>query len=150
MGRSSDFCEDRLNERWSMMKKLISVVGAILIEEGKILVAQRGPGRALENLWEFPGGKIEPNETPKAALEREIKEELRIDVKVEEQPFERTRYEYDFGIVELTTYRCYVHQGRPTLTEHVALQWLRPDELDTVEFAPADIPAVKKLQRQGV
>ncbi|MGX7329448.1 (deoxy)nucleoside triphosphate pyrophosphohydrolase [Enterococcus bulliens] len=132
------------------MEKIISVVGAILIEDGKILIAQRGPGRALANLWEFPGGKIEKHETAREALVRELNEELNITVQVEEDLFDHTRYVYDFGIVELTTYRCQLVKGIPRLTEHVAIKWVEPHELDPDVFAPADIPAVEKLKVQGV
>lgn len=133
-----------------MMEKVIKVVGAILIEEGKILIAQRVPGRSLENMWEFPGGKIEMHETPREALIREIIEELKIQVQVEEEVFECTRYAYDFGTVELTTYRCQLIAGTPMLMEHTAIDWVTPEELDQFVFAPADIPAVEKLKAQGV
>lgn len=81
------------------MKKEINVVGAIIIKNGKILCAQRGESKALAYLWEFPGGKIEKGETPRQALKRELVEELNIEVSVEQNQFEQTTYEYDFGIV---------------------------------------------------
>ena len=84
--------------------KQINVVGAILVQDGKILCAQRGPGRALENLWEFPGGKIEPGETPREALKRELTEELKIVVSVAEEAFESASHVYTFGQVNLTTF----------------------------------------------
>lgn len=130
------------------MKKEINVVGAIIIQEGKILCAQRGNTKSLPGLWEFPGGKIERNETPRAALARELSEELLVKVSVEESLFEKTSYEYDFGIVHLTTFICSLVEGTPQLTEHVAIKWLLPAELFQVEWAPADIPAVEKLIQQ--
>lgn len=104
------------------------VVGAIIVDNNnKIFCAQRGPGRTLENLWEFPGGKIE------------------------EVVFERTQFEYDFGIVDLSTFICHLQNGKqPILSEHIASKWLSIKELETLDWAPADEPAVKKLMRVGV
>ena len=130
------------------MKKEINVVGAIIIKDGKILCAQRGNTKALASLWEFPGGKIEEGETPREALERELVEELRIEVAVAKTDFEQTSYEYDFGQVNLTTFLCTLTKGTPQLTEHTAIQWLKPSELASLEWAPADIPAVEKLMKQ--
>ena len=128
------------------MKKQINVVGAILMKEGKILCAQRSEQMSLGLMWEFPGGKIEPGETPQAALKRELNEELLIEVHVEDTLFKTTTYEYDFGIVTLTTFVCQLISGTPQLTEHAAIKWLSPDELTTLNWAPADIPAVEKLR----
>lgn len=127
------------------MKKEIHVVGAIIIKNGKVLCCQRGPERSLANLWEFPGGKIEKNETKVQALRRELIEELRIQVSIQEEAFEFCRYEYDFGFVNLTTFICRLDEGEPQLTEHIQVKWLLPSELETVEWAPADIPTVEKL-----
>ena len=128
----------------NLLKK-INVVGAILIENGKILCAQRGEGKSLAYLWEFPGGKIETGETPQEALIRELQEELMIEVEVQSEKFEETSYQYDFGIVNLTTFICFLKSGTPQLTEHIAVEWLAPKELTTLEWAPADIPSVEKL-----
>ena len=126
------------------MKKNIHVVGAVIIEHGKILCAQRGPSKSLPLKWEFPGGKIEAGETPQEALSREIKEEMQCIVEIGDR-VEHTVYEYDFGIVHLTTYYCRLIDGRPVLTEHVAMKWLAPDELKSLDWAPADIPAIETL-----
>ena len=128
----------------NLLKK-INVVGAILVENGKILCAQRGEGKSLAYLWEFPGVKIETGETPQEALIRELQEELMIEVEVEFEKFEETSYQYDFGIVNLTTFICFLKSGTPQLTEHIAVEWLVPKELNKLEWAPADIPAVEKL-----
>ncbi|MCC5893916.1 MAG: (deoxy)nucleoside triphosphate pyrophosphohydrolase [Alkalibacterium sp.] len=130
--------------------KNIYVVGAIIVEDGKVLCAQRGDKKALANLWEFPGGKIERNETPQEALMREIAEELLIEVEVQAGVFEETSYEYDFGRVHLTTFICLLKNGRPKLTEHHQVKWLEPVHLNSIEWAPADIPAVDKLMKEGV
>lgn len=128
------------------MKKQIYVVGAIISHQGKVLCAQRGPGRALANLWEFPGGKIEENESPIDALKRELSEELLVTVDVATAPFESTTYDYDFGTVHLTTFICHLLDGLPKLTEHIDIKWLPVEELDSLEWAPADVPAVRKLK----
>lgn len=126
------------------MKKEIHVVGAVLSLDDKILCAQRGPGKSLAYLWEFPGGKIESNETEKEALEREIREELRCNIKVNEK-ITTTRYEYDFGFVNLTTFHCKLIAGIPLLTEHIDVKWLPVQELNTLDWAPADIPTIEIL-----
>ena len=132
------------------MKKEINVVGAIIIKDKKILCCQRGPGRALANLWEFPGGKIEEDELKVQALKREIKEELKVQVDIVEEEFAFCRYEYDFGYVNLTTFICYLKSGEPQLTEHLQVKWLQAEELNSLEWAPADIPTVDKLMNEEI
>lgn len=126
------------------MKKQINVVGAVIVRDGEILCAQRGPG-ALQGMWEFPGGKIELGETPEGALEREIDEELMCRVEVGDH-VETTTHEYDFGVVTLTTFYCYLIAGEPKLTEHSAVEWRAPHDLEALEWAPADVPAVRRIQ----
>lgn len=128
--------------------KQIKVVGAIIIKEDRILCAQRGETKTLANLWEFPGGKIEIGETPQQALARELKEELVIEVDIQSEKFEETSYTYDFGLVNLTTYICLLRRGEPQLTEHIEVKWLKPAELNSLDWAPADIPAVEKLMKE--
>ena len=128
------------------MKKNIHVVGAVIIENEKILCAQRGPDKSLPLLWEFPGGKIEADETPQSALKREIEEEMHCKIEVGEQ-VEHTVHEYDFGIVHLTTFYCKLVEGTPVLTEHVAIEWLPAHELKQLEWAPADVPAIEKITK---
>lgn len=125
-----------------MSLKQINVVGAVIDQDGRILCARRGPGGSLGGMWEFPGGKIENGESPRDALIREIDEELHCEIAVGEM-VTTTRHEYDFGVVTLTTFWCELVAGTPTLTEHAEVRWLRPDELDQVEWAPADVPAVE-------
>jgi 8-oxo-dGTP diphosphatase len=126
------------------MKKNIYVVGAVIVENGKVLCAQRGPAKSLPFKWEFPGGKIEVGESPQEALRREINEEMRCEIEIGEQ-VEDTVYEYDFGLVHLKTFYCKLTAGEPILTEHVSIQWLSPNELRSLDWAPADIPAIETL-----
>lgn len=128
------------------MKKNIYVVGAVIVESGKIFCAQRGKDKSLPEMWEFPGGKIEEDETPEEALKREILEEMQCEIEVGKM-LEHTIYEYDFGIVHLTTYYSRIISGKPVLTEHIQAKWLEPKELHTLEWAPADIPAIDKLAK---
>jgi 8-oxo-dGTP diphosphatase len=127
------------------MKKNIHVVGAVIWRDGKILCAQRGATKTLAYKWEFPGGKIERGESLEEALIREIQEEMNCDIDVGEQ-VEHTVHEYEFGIVHLTTFHCELVNGNLKLTEHIDIKWLEPKDLHTLDWAPADIPAIQKLQ----
>jgi len=128
------------------MKKDIHVVGAIIQRDGKILCAQRGDKKTLAYKWEFPGGKIEQGESPEAALKRELQEEMACEIAVGEQA-DHTVYEYDFGIVHLTTFFCTLVKGEPQLSEHVAMKWLKPADIASLDWAPADIPVIEKLSK---
>lgn len=130
--------------RGNQEKKSINVVGAVIVHNGKVLCAQRGPG-ALAGMWEFPGGKVELGETAREALSREIDEELACSVKVGDE-VTTTTYEYDFAIVTLTTFYCDLLGGEPTLTEHSAVTWESPSDMHRLGWAPADIPAVEIIQ----
>ena len=94
------------------MKKQIDVVGAVIVQDGKVLCAQRGPDGSLPYKWEFPGGKVENGESSRDALKREIDEELKCIVKVGEQ-VESTTHDYDFATITLTTFYCELLDGRP-------------------------------------
>ena len=126
-------------------KRRINVVGAVIIRDGLILCARRSNRMSLPGMWEFPGGKIEVGESPQEALRRELQEELQCDAQVGDQ-LEVTTHEYDFGIVTLTTFYCQLLNGEPLLTEHSAIRWMPPSDLGSVEWAPADRPAVARLQ----
>jgi 8-oxo-dGTP diphosphatase len=128
------------------LKKRIAVVGAVLIRGQMILAAQRSSTMSLAGMWEFPGGKIEPNESPKEALLRELKEELLCTAEIGEH-IQTTEYEYEFGIVVLTTYYCSLKGDEPRLTEHSEIRWIHVTKLDQLNWAPADIPAVEKVMR---
>lgn len=128
------------------MKKNIYVVGAVIKENEKILCAQRGATKVLAYKWEFPGGKIEDGESPQDALIREIQEEMHCKIKIGDQ-VDHTVYEYDFGIVHLTTFLCELEGGQPVLTEHNAIKWLKLKELSSLDWAPADLPTIEKLSK---
>ncbi|MGN7400955.1 (deoxy)nucleoside triphosphate pyrophosphohydrolase [Cytobacillus praedii] len=126
------------------MKKDIYVVGAVIIEKGKVLCAQRGQDEILPYKWEFPGGKIEAGETPQEAVKREIKEELLCHIEIGKE-IDHTIYEYDFGTVHLSTFFCKLIEGEPQLTEHLEIKWVEPNKLESLDWAPADLPTVNKL-----
>lgn len=130
------------------MRRQINVVGAVIVRGGAILCAQRGPAGSLPGYWEFPGGKIELGETARAALEREIVEELKCVVNVGDE-VTTTKHAYDFGDVTLTTFWCQLVSGAPSLTEHVEMRWLAPNDLGTLAWAPADIPAMRMIEAGG-
>ena len=123
--------------------KRIEVVAAIIHHEGKYLATQRGYGE-FKGWWEFPGGKIEPEESHHEALVREIREELRMGIDVDK--FLCTT-EYDYPTFHLTMhcYLCHITEGTPTLTEHLAARWLSPTELRSVQWLPADVEVVSLL-----
>ena len=126
-------------------KKSLSVVGAAIVSNGRVLCARRGPGRQLEGKWEFPGGKIEPHETAREALHREIEEELLCEVDVEGEVC-TTRHEYDFAVITLTTFVCHlIGANPPHITEHEEIRWLLPEEMPKLDWAPADQEAVAKI-----
>ena len=126
------------------MKKKIEVVGAVIFSGDKILCDQRSNNMSLPLKWEFPGGKVEENESELSALHREIKEEMLCDIKIGEK-ITATVYEYDFGIVHLHTYKCTLQKQLPNLIEHQKLKLLQSYELEQLDWAPADIPTVKIL-----
>ena len=123
---------------------IVSVVGAALLRDGRVLASRRtGPPR-LAGLWEFPGGKVEPGETDHEALERELAEELGVTCVVGE------RLGGDLQIGETAVLRVYVCRdvvGEPRLVDHDEHRWLAVDELDDVPWIPADAPLVEELRQ---
>jgi len=121
------------------------VAGVIRDENGKILITQRNLKKAQGGLWEFPGGKIEPNETKENAIVREIKEELEIDIQVENYLAEKV-FNYPEKEINLIALECKKINGDIKLLEHEDYRWVTNKELDNFEFAPADIFIVEKLK----
>ena len=125
-------------------RKKIEVVAAIIRDGGRIFATQRGYGEFKDG-WEFPGGKIEPGETPQQALVREIREEL--DTEIEMGELLQT-VEYDYPAFHLTMhcFWCTVRKGELVLKEHEAAKWLTGETLDSVEWLPADRGLIGKIQ----
>ena len=125
--------------------KQIEVVAAIIRDkDGRIFATQRGYGDYKDG-WEFPGGKMEPGESPEQALKREICEELETEIIVE---WLVKTVEWDYPQFHLTMhcYWCHVNSGSLTLKEHEAARWLSPDQLDNVDWLPADQVVVEQLK----
>lgn len=124
--------------------KTIEVVAAIILKEDKILATKRGYGEFI-NLWEFPGGKIESAETKEQALSREIREELDVDITIKDL---LCTIQYDYPDFHLTMhcFMCSVADGKITLVEHKDAKWLSMDELDMVQWLPADIQILDKIK----
>ena len=124
--------------------KQIEVVAAIIRDkDGRIFATQRGYGDYKDG-WEFPGGKMEPGESPEQALKREIWEELETEIIVE---WLVKTVEWDYPQFHLTMhcYWCHVNSGSLTLKEHEAARWLSPDQLDNVDWLPADRVVVNQM-----
>lgn len=128
------------------MKKIIEVVGAILENpNGDIFCAMRPKDKTFPGMWEFPGGKIEEGEEPKRALEREIKEELNIDIRADKL-FDEVQKEYEEFVIKLSTYNCTVLDfSEFKLIEHQEFKWMKKESLMTLNWVPTDIPTVEKL-----
>lgn len=124
--------------------KTIHVVAAIIQKEDKIFATQRGYGDFKDG-WEFPGGKIEPGETSQEALKREIREELNTEIKVGEL-LGTVEYDYPDFHLYMQCFLCEIVSGELELLEHEAAKWLGKDELESVEWLPADVELVEKLK----
>ena len=127
----------------------MTVVAAALADaEGRVLLQQRAPGRAMAGLWEFPGGKVEEGELPEAALIRELAEEL--GIAVAEAAFDPACFAsapVGGRHMILLLYLCRDWTGEPAPLDAVALKWLRPIEMDPAEMPPADRPLIEMLGR---
>lgn len=123
---------------------MIKVVAGIITDNNKVLIAQRKKGKHLEYKWEFPGGKIEENETDEQALERELKEEFNIKVKVEDYITESV-YDYDEKTIYLKAYLVKYISGEFLLNDHEQIKWVSKEDLLNYELAPADVPIAKKV-----
>lgn len=124
--------------------KHVEVVAAIIQRDGLVYATQRGYGE-WKDWWEFPGGKVEPGESCEAALIREIREELTVEIQVKQR---LCIVEYDYPTFHLVMhcYFCKLASGHLTLLEHEAARWLSQQELDAVEWLPADKVVVEQLK----
>lgn len=128
--------------------KTINVVASIIIRDGKLFATQRGYGE-WKDWWEFPGGKIEPGETPEDALKREIREELATEIEVGNL---LTTVEYDYPKFHLIMhcYLCSIVSGQLSLLEHEDARWLAMDELDSVKWLPADEGIIRLIENMPI
>jgi 8-oxo-dGTP diphosphatase len=118
----------------------IRVVAAVIQRDGKILACRRAPHKSLAGLWEFPGGKVEPGETDEVALAREIREELSIEITVGEFIAESVAPAGE-AMILLNAYWAQTNvAGEVSSTDHDRMEWLAPADLETVTWAPADVP----------
>ena len=127
------------------MLKTIEVVAAIIIKDDKIFATQRGYGE-FKGGWEFPGGKVEAGESLENALVREIKEELDADIKVREL-FETVEYDYPNFHLTMHCFVCDLLSDDFVLREHEDARWLGKDELDSVDWLPADIELIPLIEK---
>lgn len=126
--------------------KTVRVVAAIIVHQNKVFATQRGYGEFKDG-WEFPGGKIEPGETPREALVREIWEELDTEIEAGELLY-TVEYDYPGWHLSMDCFLCEIKSGSLVLKEHEAARWLSKEELDDVSWLPADrklIPEIKKV-----
>ena len=126
---------------------LLVVAVALMDVDGRILIAKRPEGKKMAGLWEFPGGKVDPGETPERALIRELQEELGVDTRAScLAPIGFASHAYDDFHLLMPLYVCRVWQGTPTAKEGQELAWVRPARLGDYPMPPADVPLVAQLR----
>ncbi|MGG7160083.1 (deoxy)nucleoside triphosphate pyrophosphohydrolase [Clostridium baratii] len=127
---------------------MIDVVAAILNKDNKILIAKRKQEKSQGGLWEFPGGKVEKGEEPKESLIRELIEEMEIQVEVYDHVADSV-YDYGTHKVRLIGYIAEIISGEIVLNDHTEYRWIKLNDCDSYEFAPADVPIVEHLKKNG-
>ena len=123
------------------------VCGVITNGKGSVLACRRGAGRHLAGLWEFPGGKVDPGEDPRAALARELKEELGITVEVTEKLEPVVEWTDGKVAIRLTGYFCEISEGNPVALEHEEIRWCEISEMSELDWAEADVPLVSEISK---
>jgi mutator protein MutT len=127
-------------------KACVHVAAGVLVDRGgRVLIAQRPPGKHLAGAWEFPGGKLEPGESPRTGLEREIREEIGVAIE-HPRPLLRLRHTYDYGEVLLDVWVVRRYRGEPRGLDGQALRWCPRGELANADLLPADRPIVEALR----
>lgn len=127
------------------LKIMKEVTAAIIMKANRVLIAERAHGQNLAGKWEFPGGKIELGETPQECLKREIREELEVDIEVLDL-FGESIYAYQSGTIKLMAFWCQWISGDFRLSVHSRIEWVNHQQLDSYDFAPADLPLVEQLK----
>ena len=127
---------------------MIAVVAALIVRDGKLLIARRPDGKHMAGRWEFPGGKIEPGESPEAALERELTEELGISAHAG-RIYHAIHHSYPEKDILLLFYRCRLLQGEPQAIEEAEVRWIEERELRAFDWAEADGPLIDRIERDG-
>lgn len=122
----------------------MKVVCGIIYNENKIFICKRSPHKSLSGYWEFPGGKIEPDETPETSLSRELLEELGMNVIIHAH-FKTVIHHYDTFTIQLMAYTCQFLDATYHLTDHDEYAWVTKEELQNYPLAPADIPIAQTL-----
>nr|WP_216671304.1 8-oxo-dGTP diphosphatase MutT [Mangrovicoccus sp. HB161399] len=127
---------------------MVLVSAVVLVDsDGRVLVTQRPEGKAMAGLWEFPGGKVEPGETPEAALIRELQEELGIDTQAScLAPLTFASHSYDSFHLLMPTFVCRRWQGTPSGREGQAMKWVRPKDLRALAMPEADLPLIPVIR----
>lgn len=128
--------------------KTLEVVAAIITHNAQVFATQRGYGEFKDG-WEFPGGKMEPGETPQQALVREIREELDTEIEVGDL-VETVEYDYPKFHLTMHCFLCSIRSGELVLKEHEAARWLTKEELDSVDWLPADVKVVERLKNEAL
>ena len=126
------------------MNPTIRVVAAVIEESGRYLVTQRRPTAVLPLLWEFPGGKVEPDESDLDALKRELLHRVGVEIKPGAQ-ISSVKHEYEHYTVELHLYECRVMRGQPRAVNVHQFRWVESDDFDQLPFTPADEASMSKL-----
>lgn len=145
--RETDEAEVYLVEHLAPRAPLLVAAVALVDRDGRVLLAQRPEGKQMAGLWEFPGGKVDPGETPEAALIRELREELGVDTAEScLAPFTFASHSYDDFHLLMPLYVCRVWEGQPQPLEGQTLAWARPNEMKNYPMPPADKPLVAMLR----